>query len=269
VAVGVGLFIEVGIAVINPVFNTPLERFGPVVSDAFVFLGVIGEYVVGMRASACQEELTRRSAKKLADAEDQSKLAFLQANAAAGHAINALQELAKANERAAELEKEAAEARERTAEIERLTASRHMTPDQKARLTAEVRKIGPNNIDLLIEWQTSDHEALLYSRELVATFNRAGVSKLRWAPNMYLGRYFGLNWVSDGPGVDAGVFRKVFGQEGYVVIAQDLAHKRAPGQSGPNLYVFVGAKQLPIDVEAELAEMGITVAPKSDSNPNA
>jgi hypothetical protein len=65
-----GLALEFLVAVDNPVYGTALERWGGVICDAFVALGVIGEIAFAARAGVCQGEITQRSNGRLKDAFD-------------------------------------------------------------------------------------------------------------------------------------------------------------------------------------------------------
>lgn len=237
VAVAVGLGLEVAVAAFNPPYNSFWERFGPVISDVLVFAGVLGEYLVNNRSQTCQEELTRRS-----------------------------------NDRLAKAELEAAEARARTAEVEKLTAWRHISPEQREVIESEVSRIGSDNINLLVEYQNFDAEAFMLSRELIRAFARVGVTKIRWRPNSYtMDPVFGFHWASSDPNISVELLRAAMASGPGLLIAVDPAThlKGANPLPTPNLYAFIGPKPPVIDVEAELAEMGIAITPTSDRNPTA
>jgi len=63
-----GVVLEVLLAWQNPPYGSWLEHWGPVVCDAMVAGGVVGEILFATRAGACQGELTRRTNERLADA---------------------------------------------------------------------------------------------------------------------------------------------------------------------------------------------------------
>jgi len=64
-----GLVLEFLIALNNPPYRSALERWGPVVCDALVALGVLGEILFAARAGGFQSELTRRSNERLNDTQ--------------------------------------------------------------------------------------------------------------------------------------------------------------------------------------------------------
>ena len=69
VAVVTGLLLEVGLAAWHPAYESTLSRWGSVVADCFVALGVFGEFLFSMRAKHRQHELDRRSNERLAAAQ--------------------------------------------------------------------------------------------------------------------------------------------------------------------------------------------------------
>ena len=71
-AVIAGLVLEVGIAFSHPPFNSFWEHWGAVVADTLVALGVAGEVLFGRMGRTRQNELTRRSDKKLTEAIDRA-----------------------------------------------------------------------------------------------------------------------------------------------------------------------------------------------------
>jgi len=68
-AVIVGLVLEVGIAFTHPPFDSFGEHWGSAIADILVALGVAGEVLFSRMGSSRQNELTRRSSDKLANAE--------------------------------------------------------------------------------------------------------------------------------------------------------------------------------------------------------
>ncbi len=264
---GAAVLIGVGAEYVLPVFGmSPLGDW----PAAAVAIGVGGELLFGFRGSRLQGEQMRRT-------NDQAAYAFMLASAAESRSADAQSEVAKAmaglaeaNERAAVLEKEAAEARERTAEIEKFTAWRHVTPEQREVIESEISKFGADNINLLVEYQNFDAEAFMLSRELIRVFARAGATKIRWRPNAFtLDPVFGLHWATSDPNINVGLLRATLPAGAGLLISVDPAThlKGANPAPVPNLYVFVGPKPPVIDAAAELAEMGIVIAPESNSDP--
>ena len=164
----------------QPPYNSFWERFGPVISDVLVFVGVLGEYLVNNRSQACQEELTRRS-----------------------------------NDRLAKAELEAAEARARTAEVEKLTAQRHIPADAEARaaVAPKISKFAKRRHETDL-WFTRHFDAdFMLSRELIRVFARAGVAKIRWRPNSWTSDpVFGFHWASSNPDIGGVPIRVAYGQ---------------------------------------------------------
>jgi hypothetical protein len=156
-AVVFGLILEVIFAAL---FHDPpeafLSRWGPVIADVVVALGVAGEVFLGRRARIESEELSRRAEEKL------------------GIAMK----------RAAEADARAAEARERTAEIERFTAWRRV-PVEQARQIADNIRGRAASLDVLIEYQIGDPEAFAYNNEIAMIFLMVGVTRIRHSPNSY------------------------------------------------------------------------------------
>lgn len=69
VAVVAGLLVEVTLAAWHPSYDSSVSRWGSVVADAFVALGVFGEFFFSKRAKHRQQELDRRSNEKVAAAQ--------------------------------------------------------------------------------------------------------------------------------------------------------------------------------------------------------
>ena len=124
-----GLALEFGLALANSGQGSVLERWGAVIVDAMVALGVGGEILFAGRVSTCQNELTRRSNDRLstaldqaASAEDRGIKALLQAEAAQAAVADAQSELADALCRLSEAEASAGELRAQAAENEMAAA---------------------------------------------------------------------------------------------------------------------------------------------------
>lgn len=200
-----GIALEVLVAWVNPAFGTSLERWGPVIADGFVGLGVLGEVVASARMTLLSGELTRRS-----------------------------------NDRLGKAEKEAAEARERAAEIERATAWRHVTPELREAV-ARALEGKASLVKLSVEFQMSDPEALAYSRELIEAFRQAGVrDPIAWQANSFIaGFIFGLNlWAH--PDMELEELYREMAQ--HVPVTGLARPSTASQEHRDNVYVFVGTK---------------------------
>jgi hypothetical protein len=64
-----GLLLEVGLAWTHPTYDSVVGRWGSVIADALVALGVFGELLFSNRAQLRQHELDRRSREKVASAQ--------------------------------------------------------------------------------------------------------------------------------------------------------------------------------------------------------
>jgi hypothetical protein len=211
--------IEFGVALCNPPYDSNLERWGPVLCDFLVAIGVAGEVLFAARSKRCQDEQLKRSDAKL------------------GHAFD----LASGAEvRAADAQKEAAELRLRAAEIERLTAWRHVTPEVNEAIRRGLLGLA-SHVQLVVEFQRSDPEAYMYSRELIQSFGNAGVfPPIVWKANEFMaGFVFGINMWSD-PNMHFEPLARELLDAG---VRLSLMARPATGyEQTHNLYLFVGAK---------------------------
>jgi hypothetical protein len=213
-----GLLFEVYIASINPAFNSPLERWGSVVADALIAIGVLLEILFTARGSSCQGELQRRS-----------------------------------NVRLSEATRQAGEANERAAHLQKMTAWRHLTPQQVKTFQEQVRgKVA--YLDLLVEWERADPEAYSYGCELTLMFRQLGARSIRCGPSSYIGPRFGLRVEFDPSFKDFAVIEE--GLMSAAIAADialshsDLSRHLSPDERAPNVYIFVAPKPPPPYVTA-------------------
>ena len=153
--------------------------------------------------------------------------------------------VAEANARASLADEKAAETRERTAEIEKLTAWRHLTFEQITVLRDAILPIA-SSIDLLIEYQRDDPESYSFWREITLAISEAGVNKIRWNANSWLGSAFGI-MVTGSPEFDASVIEEAFKTIGMPPLKAhiDLSSRYPNNEPAPNTYIFVGIKPPP------------------------
>src|SRR6266481_4596804 len=163
IAVVVGLALEIWLAWKFPHGQSFMEIWGTAIATAVIALGVVVETIWGHRGDSTSDALG-----KIAD-----------------------QLTAEANERAAK-------AQERTAEIEKLTAWRRIAEEKSQTLVSAIAPFA-EQIDLLIEYQSSDPEAYLFAKEILDIFWRAGVPHFRFAANSYLSGNVFDTWISSSP----------------------------------------------------------------------
>lgn len=237
--VALGVLIEFFVAFVHPLYDSPRGIWWPVIGDAFVAIGLVVEVLAGVRIKICQSELTERSNKALAAANE--RLGNLELEA--GYA----------SERGATLEKEAAEARHLTAQLLKVTARRQLSVDQVTAIAEAVRGQA-SQIDLLVEFQSSDSEAFVFAQGFCAAFRRAGVTKIRSFGNAFLsGIVFGVH-VAAGGTIDITRLVQVFSasETPLHVGSMDLETHLPRGATPPNLYIFVAPKPPP-EIEAAMA----------------
>ena len=131
IAVVAGLVIKVVLAFNHAPFDSFEGIWGAVIADSMVALGVAAEILCSRLGFSRQYELQRRSDEKIAEA----------------------------NTIAAQATKDAADARERTALLEKLTAFRRLSEGNRKAIADAVLPI-VTRLDVLIEWQNGDTEAL-------------------------------------------------------------------------------------------------------------
>jgi hypothetical protein len=220
-----GLLIEIILAIRFPEPIVFIQKWGPVLADIFVALGVIGEVFFSSKSGRLEKEL-RENIRRESDEK------ISEANKIAAQAI----------ERAASLEKELSEARERTAKLEAFTAWRHILPEQRQRI---ISAIIPNAslIDVLIEFQNSDAEAYSYALEIEKLFVDCGIKKIRCFQNGYYSPIFGLHMAS-APALNASAIAQAFLDEGIslTISNRNLSAHLPNTLVAPNLYFFVAPK---------------------------
>ena len=230
-AVVFGLVLEIVFATAKSLGyeNPNVENWGAVVADSLIAFGVYAEIHFGRKASQGQRE-----------------------------------QVARANERAANFEREAAEARERTAKIEQLTAWRHITPEQQQTIVAGLRNRIPFDemqishgkkvrnpdekilLDVIVD-APEDAEVILFTREILNMFEMANVRsiKVRHNPVTVMGNpVFGL-YVSSTPEQYSLVVRKVFDEAGVPASYDEgiaLFFMTGPAITTDQLHVYVGHK---------------------------
>ncbi len=221
-----GIVVEVLIAIVNPAYGAPLERWGVPIADGFVALGVIGEVLASSRGRVVQGELTRRSNSELA-----------QAQKVAGKAI----------ERAAAAERDAAVARERTAEIEKVTAWRRLSPEQKALISEALRGTEIPAV-AIIEYQTGDPEAHALARDVLSAISASGVKAARFKATWHLDLTVFDTFVALSSDLQSYGVIKAFESAGVRLL---LGHGFKPSDRGnvgewePNIYCWVGPRAAP------------------------
>lgn len=215
----VAVIAEFIIAGIHPPYDSFLEQWGTATADAVIALGIVGEVIFGRLDTRYQTELRKRSNAKLSDAID----------------------------RAAKLEKEAADARGRVADIERLTAWRRVSDEQTGQIAAAIRHMA-DDIDVLVEYDTSDKESWAYSLEITKVFVAAGVTKIRRTGNSFIGEIiFGIHMSASAP-INLAFISNSFAKSQIsvqITKTMDLSTHLPRNEVAPNLYVFVGPKPLP------------------------
>jgi len=218
-AVVLGVLAEVAIAWCHPLYDSFWERWGSVIADGVVMLGVAGEVQFSMMVFRRDKELKRRSDEKVANA----------------------------NKIAAQATKDAADARERTAEIEKLTAWRHISAVARSAIAEAIR---PNAtmLDIQLEFENGSPEAFSYAREIGALFRASGVEKIQFVGNSFIiGYVFGLQ-IGVPPDTNISSIANAFALAGLEpnIVNDDMSKRRPSRQSPPNLYIFVGAKPPPV-----------------------
>lgn len=265
VAVFLGVALEVVIASVNPPYDSPLERWGPVFADGLVALGVLGEIIASARITLCQGEMTRRSNLRLEEATRQSNSALGLAASAQQDAADAQSQLAEAqselasalgmaasaNERAAKLELQAAEARERASKIERIVAWRAVTAKEQEELK---ELVGPQAhlVDLYIEYQSQDPEAYMYAWHIAEAFQKVGVANVRRpvGNSFPFQPMFGVHCASDEPDVQWGML-SAFPSKMAAFSPGPIALFRQTGNPPANTYIFVGPKMPGAPIEED------------------
>jgi hypothetical protein len=211
ILVVVGLVAEVIEATFHLQAYSFFDRWGAVLADLPVAVGVFGEIFFSAKTAARQSELQRRSKDRLSEATRQ-----------------------------------ATEANERTAEIQKLTAWRHIAPEQLARIKDLIGDKAAA-LDLLIEYERGDPESYSYAREIVQIFQNVKRSKIRFGANQLLGvSSFGL-YLEFAPKIDGDPIAAAFRSAG-VVIADARERDLAGviwGTDPPNFHIFVGPKPPP------------------------
>lgn len=134
--------LEVYIAVENPPYGIGLQRWGSLIADIMIALGVGGEVLFGAIDSRCQSELRRRSNTRLGDA---------------------LRQAGEAHERAAKLDLEAAQLRQ------------HLAPRELSKEQYETFLTLRGKVEAVGVTSYTDSESINFARQLVATLKRAGI----------------------------------------------------------------------------------------------
>lgn len=138
----VGVCLEVFIAIENPPYGIGLQRWGSLLADIMIALGVGGEVLFGAIDSRCQSELRRRSNTRLGEAVTQA---------------------GEAHGRAAKLDLEAAQLRQQLA------------PRELSKEQYEILLTLRGRIDAVGVTSYTDSESIGFARQIVETLRRADI----------------------------------------------------------------------------------------------
>ena len=138
-----GVCLEVFITVENPPYGLGLQRWGSLIADLMIALGVGGEVLFGAIDSRCQSELRRRSNTRLADA---------------------LKQAGEAHERAAKLDLEAAQLRQQLA------------PRELSKEQYETLLMLKGKVDAVGVTSYTDSESIGFARQIVESLRRADIN---------------------------------------------------------------------------------------------
>src|SRR3954452_8959039 len=148
-----GLFIEVVLAIWFHDSETPVGRWGVVVADTIVALGVAGEVFFGRKARLDSEELTRRSEARLA---------------------NAVARSGEASVRAAEAEVQSAAAQLEAEKLRAALAARRLTKEQFEVISS---KLAGRMIPLVLRVAPGDSEARLLAEDIRKSLNASDIEQ--------------------------------------------------------------------------------------------
>jgi hypothetical protein len=157
-----GLGLEVITAYVDPPSGSTLHRWGAVIADSMVALGVVGEVIFSKLESRLQTELRRRSNLKLAEA--------------VARAGDANERAAKAHQKAAELEVQAA-----TLRLQLMP--RTISPEQR-----EILLTLKGKVDSVGVTSFADSESTDFAMQIVEVLRQAGVNTVLYDPRV------GLTW---------------------------------------------------------------------------
>jgi hypothetical protein len=145
--------VEIIIAWVHPLYDSPINKWGTTLADAAIALGIVGEVIFGRFDARIQTELRKRSNEQLASAAKSA---------------------AEANERAAKANARAVEAQ---AELEKFRAMRILSPEQHERIVEKLQQFPGQEFSGAIGMGVGDG-ALLW-RHLAGILQRAGWTLVR------------------------------------------------------------------------------------------
>jgi hypothetical protein len=146
---------------------TRYHQWAEIIGIVVLSLLVIAE-VVSYRYGQRKDDLTTKQ-QEATDQRHDEEMARLHANTEASRA-----ETARALAQAAEANRIAEEERLARVRLEASLASRHLTNDQKSRLTTALAKLQPNMKTLTLG-ELGDQEANEYATEIILCINNAGI----------------------------------------------------------------------------------------------
>jgi hypothetical protein len=224
-AVGIGLLIEVALAIEFRHGAGLVETWTPVFADALITAGVFGEIHFAGKISREEEAIRQQSEERVAEANARAEAAMLQA----------------------------AEARERTAALERLTARRTIEPEKRSVLISELKELLAFRT-AWVEWQTGDAEAWQLAREIAEVFRRAGCTEVGGMSNSLIARPIFGALVGTGDGLSTAPVLQAVNRAGVVASPMTIPASVLAHDANMAAYVFVGPKP-PIDLEAHFAAL--------------